>query len=128
MVAQQCVRGMDHRTVGGVDRLAGAPALQVELRLERLALGGGELEVDRRHHLAGALAHPHVTGGEHPRVAPVAVEGAVLLVGGHHGQILQHLLALCLADAADVVLEALFAIPVAQVAAGDALHHLRDLA
>ena len=100
----------------------------MELSLERFPLDRDQLEVDRRYHLARALAHAVVTHGEHARVSPVAVEGGVLLVGRHGGQLVEHLAAGRLADALDEVLERLARIVLGQVAAGDQVDRLRDVA
>src|SRR3989304_3253796 len=75
----QSLGGMEHGNIGGLDRLLRPSTVEQQMRLEQLALAGGQGKFRLADHLAGALADAHVRQGKLPRVAPVGGIGAIHL-------------------------------------------------
>src|SRR5262249_40511130 len=95
---------------------------ELQLRFESLPLAGRQLEVDRRDHLAGAFADPHVAGRELARIRPVRVVGRIVLVTRYCGETVDHLLAFRFADAGDELMEGLARAALLEIAPGDPVH------
>ena len=117
---------VEHGRVGGVAGGLEVALVQQQLRLEDLAFGGGQVEVDAGHHLARALAHPHVGDVVGARVAPIAVKGRIDLVRRYLGQVIQQVFDRRLADALDESLEGLAALALGDVVGGQPQHRIGD--
>src|SRR3954471_20996965 len=126
LVQDELLGGGRHRAQRLPGGLGVVARLERQLRLEGLALRGGQAEVDRRDDLAGALADAHVAVRVLARVAPVGEHFGMLVVGRDGRQVLDQRAHAGLADALDPVAEDLVLLALPQERRGHAVDHLGD--
>src|SRR5262249_46607705 len=118
--------GVQHRFVSDACRRVNVAGFKLELRLEGFALAGCQLEIDRRHDLAGAFSHSHVACRELARVRPVTIEGRVVLVARDLAEIIDHFFAFRFADPRDKPMKGFTRPAMIEISLRDAVYCFRN--